>query len=448
MVGLVLVVILSLTFVNLLAVRSTLENALVGQLEKNAISIARDAASRSTDLILTNNLFTLHRLTQDTLVNNEDLRYVFFLDSRGNILTHTFTEGFPAELLEANYLEAGRQFNLKTFQTEEGVLRDVAVPVFDEKGEIVRIGMLDHSLQRALQASTRQMVVSSAITFIIAGIFVYLLTTLTAIKPINAILKMVQAVSRGDLSGQVSIQHTGDELSELADAFNDMTKSLDEAQRSRSSLMKKMISAQEDVRRRVARELHDETGQTLATLLISLRLIEEADDMDELKLKTAEFRKLLLHSLENVRLLAWRMSPIPLADLGLQAALEELLQKYTLKEGWEIRKEFKRIDRLKASPEQETAIYRVIQEALTNAARHAEASEIHMSLDCSSDEEIIAVFKDDGKGFDPDTLKKTELSKSSLGLASMEERVNAAGGTLTIETRSGAGTTIVCKIPF
>ncbi len=447
MVGLVLVVILSLTLVNLFAVRSTLESALADQLEESAISITRDVASRSTDFILTNNLYALHRLTQDTLINNEDLRYVFFLDSQGNIMTHTFTEGVPAELLEANYLAADQQFNLKTFQTEEGVLRDVAAPVFDEQGEIVRIGVLDHSLQRALLASTRQMVVSSTITFIVAGFFVYLLTTITTIKPINALLNKVQAVSQGDLSAQVSV-NTGDELSELADAFNAMTKSLDEAQRSRNSLMKRMISSQEDVRRRVARELHDETGQTLATLLISLRLIEEAEHTEELQVKTAEFRKLLLHSLDNVRLLAWEMSPIPLADLGLRAALEELLQKYSQKEGWKVEKEFKRVDRLNISSEQETTVYRVMQEALTNAAKHAEASEISVSLDCSNDLEIIAIFKDNGKGFDPLTLNKVELRKSSIGLASMEERISAVGGTLSIDTYPGEGTTIVCRIPL
>lgn len=447
MIGLVLMVILPLTLVNLYAVRSTLDSALTGQLEKNAISVARDTASRSKDFILTSNLFALHRLAQDTLKNNEDFRYVFFLDSRGDILTHTFEDGFPSDLVNANYLKPDSYYNLQIFQTEEGVLRDVAVPVFDEQGEQVRIGVLDHSLQRALQSSTRQMISSSMITFMVAGMVVYLLTTYTTIRPINSLLNTVKSVSQGDLSGKVSIK-TGDELSELASAFNEMTISLDNAQRSRNRLMGQIISAQEDVRRKVARELHDETGQMLATLLISLRLIEEAGDAEEFKLRTAEFQKLLLCSLENVRLLAWKMSPIPLADLGLQAALEELLHKYSRKEGWKVRKQLMITDRLQITPEQETALYRVIQEALTNAARHAGASEICLTIEYSGGAEVVVVFKDNGVGFDPNTLKKADLRRNSLGLASMRERISAAGGALTINSHPGAGTEIVCKMPI
>jgi signal transduction histidine kinase len=443
-ISIVLVVTLLLTVLTMVYIRITLKTALAEQLEQKAVSITRDAASRSVDMILTSNFYTLNRLARDTLENNPDVSYVFFIHGE-SIIADTFMERFPDGLLEANTLHPGTRFNLVKLETEEGIIRDVVAPVLEADGVVVRVGVLDHNIRATMSEATRQLLVISAITLLFGSFTTYMLTTLIAIKPINILAKSVQAVSQGDLSGQVQV-NSHDELSELADAFNTMVQRLSRAHKVRNILLKKIIHTQEEERRRIARELHDETGQSLMTLMIALSQVEEAETMTELKNNSKEFRKLLLYTLENVRLLAWKLSPIPLADLGLKAAVELFIKKYAKNDNWQIEFRSAGFDEVRFSPDFETAIYRVVQEALTNAAKHAGANKVQVEMSCENGE-VVIIVRDNGKGFDVEAAKEEGIYKTSLGLASMEERITLTGGKFEIVSGPEIGTTIYIRIP-
>lgn len=432
----------------MLYLHTTMRDKLVEQLDHKSISISRNVAARSVDPILTNNMFELHHLAYHTLENNEDVIYVFFLDHEENIMAHTFQEYFPPDLLNIEHEITQEDYNLKKFQTEEGILRDVAVPVFSESEPetVVRVGVIDHSVQSALSTATQQLTFIAAVSFILVSSAVYLLTTYTTIKPLNSLLDSVQSVSQGDLSKQVTV-NSKDELNTLAKAFNSMTQRLSQAQSARDRLMSKLIYSQEEERQRISRELHDETGQSLTTLMLTLRFVEEAKDLDEVKEKTEEHRQLLLQTLDQVRLLAWKLTPSPLMDLGLKAALESFINKYRHNTDWNINLQIKGLENQRLPSEIELSIYRAVQEALTNIAKHAQADNIDIFLDCTENR-IMLIIEDDGVGFDTEKLKSQDEQKHSLGLNSMKERITLMGGNFNIESVPCEGTALHIYIPL
>ncbi|NMB41745.1 MAG: HAMP domain-containing protein [Firmicutes bacterium] len=449
-VGIVLGLTIVLMLCTVFYVHTILRDALAEQLDQKSISIARDVAARSVEPLLTGNIFNLHQLVYHTLENNKDVAYVFFTDDDGNVLIHTFKEYFPPDLLDVKHEISKKGYSLKKFQTEEGVLWEVAVPVFpsQEPGKVARVGVVDYSLQDALATATRRLLLIFAATFVIVSTIVFFITTFTTIRPLNSLLKSVQAVAGGDLSQKVKVS-SKDELSALAEAFNIMTGRLAQAQLARDRLLKRLISSQEEERRRISRELHDETGQMLNTLMISLSLLQESSNLDELEQKTVEFRRLLLQSLEQVRLLVWRLTPAPLVDLGLKAALETFVSKYRESAGWEIDLQIEGLEKRRLSPEIEICIYRVTQEALTNIARHADAENVNILLDCRK-EILLLTIEDDGVGFEPEEFKEENVqgTGASFGLISMRERISLVGGEFKIISSPGYGTTLDINIPL
>ena len=144
-------------------VRYTLEDALRNQLKLRGISVTRDLAARATDLVLTNNTFALHNLVRDTTQNNEDLVYAFMLDERGQIIVHSFESGLPKGLRQANGVAGDAHHHLELLNTEEGLVWDFAVPIFDGKAGTVRVGISERHLQAAVASTTRQLLTATAL---------------------------------------------------------------------------------------------------------------------------------------------------------------------------------------------------------------------------------------------------------------------------------------------
>ncbi|MCS6910570.1 MAG: hypothetical protein NZM11_08395 [Anaerolineales bacterium] len=122
-------------------VRYTLTRAMDAQLQEQSVSVARNVAARAADLILINDLYALHQLLRETQANNLSLRYAFVLDPNGQILAHTFGNGFPAELREANTAQADEHHRTVILNTDEGPVWDTAVPIFDGHAGIARVGL-------------------------------------------------------------------------------------------------------------------------------------------------------------------------------------------------------------------------------------------------------------------------------------------------------------------
>ncbi len=215
----------------------------------------------------------------------------------------------------------------------------------------------------------------------------------------------------------------------------------------RTRLLEQVISAQEEERGRIARELHDETGQSLTALLIGLRTVEDAQTIEEARAQAHELRQIAAMTLDEVGRLAWGLRPRVLDDLGLAAALERYGAEFAAYRGIKVNVHTKGLDTSRLPFPVETALYRIAQEALTNTAKHAKAETAGILVEHHTTF-VQMMVEDDGCGFDLDaTLKATGASKH-LGLHGMHERAALLKGTIRIESRPGKGTLIDVRIPL
>jgi signal transduction histidine kinase len=213
------------------------------------------------------------------------------------------------------------------------------------------------------------------------------------------------------------------------------------SQRVASDALRRVVQAQELERGRLARELHDETGQALTSILLGLKPLEEALSDHPARAALAELREHVVSALQDVRRLAVELRPAVLDDFGLVAALERLTEAFTEQTG--IRVDFhSALGEKRVPPEVETALYRVVQESLTNIVKHANARSVSISL-ARRDSAVAAVIEDDGGGFDPRVVRQ-----GGVGLLGMRERLALLDGRLEIESRPGAGTTLVAEVPL
>jgi signal transduction histidine kinase len=214
---------------------------------------------------------------------------------------------------------------------------------------------------------------------------------------------------------------------------------VDLAQRVSRDAVRRVVEAQELERARLARELHDETGQALASILLGLRSLEQSLESESYLARVAAVRELVVSTLHDVRRLAVELRPAALDDFGLAAAIERLVETHREGDATAVELEVQMgEERLPADVE--TTLYRIAQEALTNVTKHAGAKQISVLL-TRSERAAVLVVEDDGTGFD------SRNETDGLGLTGMRERVALVGGHLRVET-SGAGTTIAVEIPL
>jgi signal transduction histidine kinase len=213
------------------------------------------------------------------------------------------------------------------------------------------------------------------------------------------------------------------------------------SQRVTSDALRRVVTAQELERRRLARELHDETGQALTSILLGLKPLEEALANQPARAALAELRDHVVAALQNVRRLAVELRPAVLDDFGLVPALERLTESLADQTG--VRVDFhSALGTTRLESEVETALYRVVQESLTNIVKHAQAQNVSVSV-ARRESGVAAVIEDDGAGFDPRATQE-----DGVGLLGMRERLALLNGRLEIESRPGAGTTVVAEVPL
>ena len=266
-----------------------------------------------------------------------------------------------------------------------------------------------------------------------------------AFQPLMDLGKIMNRVQAGERSLRASLTGVDPQADQLASTFNMMLEAIDEANRQRATLI---INAQEEERKRVARELHDETSQIMTSLLVSLAILEESITSQQARDRIAETRQLAHQTLRAIRNLSLDLRPSALDDLGLLPALRWYIKEYQQKCAIEVDFQasgFK--ERLPA--ELETVLYRIVQEALTNVARHAQARKVTVRLE-ESEHEIHAIISDNGRGFDAEKIKKMPGAgqEHGWGLVGMHERASLLDGTLTITSQPEQGTTIDVSIPL
>ncbi|HVJ47613.1 HAMP domain-containing sensor histidine kinase [Desulfitobacterium sp.] len=454
--GLVVGVVVLLTSMTVWQMGNILTTNLRDQLDKRAVSIGSDVAARAANDLLINNDYVVYEMIKETVKNNQDVLYIFILDPQGNMLAHTFGDSFPSEIVKANTVSPTEKSHLTAFQTEVGVVRDVAVPILNGKLGTARVGMDEVGLRKAVMAMVWRFI-ATALFVSAVGIIAAVILTRVLTHPIRDLVSLTQKVAKGDLNVQ-GVVHSEDEIGVLTQAFNQMTSSLSESDREREELLQqlkekeemrlqlleKLITAQEEERKRISRELHDETSQALTSLIVNLKVLESEASFRDVGDRLQEMRQVVSETLDEVHHLARELRPSVLDDLGLVPALERYVREYG--ETYGIEADFHNMgfrDQRVSAPA-EVALYRIIQEALTNVAKYAEAQTVSVLLDWREDW-VSAIVEDDGTGFD---LEKVTTSPShGLGLFGMQERAALLGGSLRIESQLGYGTTVFIKVP-
>jgi signal transduction histidine kinase len=262
--------------------------------------------------------------------------------------------------------------------------------------------------------------------------------------------KELQALAR-------ELRTQNDELSALNDTLEqrveERTQALRRANDSLKQMSVRLAAVQENERRAIARELHDESGQVLTAMIIRLRVLRELLARGESPVETIdELRQMTDQLADGLHRLAVDLRPASLDRAGLVPALQQYIQTY--RKTHRLRVEFMAsgfdgdgtgahdLESTRLAPEVESTLYRIVQEALTNIARHAQATQVSVVLFRRPDA-VAAIVEDNGIGFDVEAAERA----GRLGLTGMRERAELRGGTLTIESRPGVRTTVFVEIP-
>lgn len=207
----------------------------------------------------------------------------------------------------------------------------------------------------------------------------------------------------------------------------------------------RVLQAQEAERRRLAIELHDELGQSLTAIKINLQAHARFKDQSPVE-TNAENIRIVDDALQQVRRLALALRPSMLDDLGLAAALQWIAKQTSARSGFGVKFHAERME-LRLAPEIETACYRIVQEALTNVSRYAQAKQV--TIDMYQDGECLVLnIKDDGQGFDVTAMRERAKAGDSIGVLGMQERAKLVGGHLRIDSQPGQGCKVTLRCPL
>jgi signal transduction histidine kinase len=268
------------------------------------------------------------------------------------------------------------------------------------------------------------------------------------IRDITARKQAEAALHRAHDELERRVEERTTELAKTNEALQAEITERKQADEARMELLRKIVNTQEDERRRLALELHDQMGQDITAMILGLKSLENSYGEGKLDLHHLGQLQELTDQLERkVHNLAWELRPSALDDLGLSTALFNYMEEWSGR--YRIEMDFQSIglEDERLPPHVATTIYRIVQEALTNIAKHAEADSVSLVL-VKRHENVSAIIEDNGKGFDMQAVMAAPIKERRLGLLGMRERVELVRGTLSIESAPGGGTTLFVRIPL
>lgn len=246
---------------------------------------------------------------------------------------------------------------------------------------------------------------------------------------------------------EIKVQERTNDLSESNKSLRSEVIERKDSERLRVTLLRKIIKAQEDERKRIAREIHDHIGQQMTGLQLKLQYLEEQYKKDsKFTNQIAELKSITKQIDSDVDFLAWELRPSVLDDVGLTAAMKKFVEEWSTQ--FKIPAEFEQIglDGQQLLPEIEINLYRIGQEALNNTCKYAKASNASVLLE-RRDGTVSLIIEDDGIGFEPSKKAVLTGNDRGMGLLGMKERAELVGGTIEIESSVGNGTTIYVRVP-
>lgn len=428
---------------------------------ENLISSGQEVASAlaitvGNDILLDDRVSLQEHLSR-TQETNDLVRYIIIAYPNGSVLTSTFGQALPEGLSTTRLPSDEQAIDVRLFDSSEGGIREVMVPIDEGVIGYVRLGMSERQLTTQLLHRSIQAVLAVFCICVIASV----LATRYAqafLRPIRKLSFAVKQVDKGKYGIQVPVT-SQDEIGRLAVTFNKMSTGLRDTveennrlvmalrqkEQDRAWLINQMFSAREDERRHISRELHDESSQSMASILTYLRVLHDRLDTEEQREMLLEIRELTANTLSGIRQIAVDLHPPLLEDLGLAVAIEKYLEPIKksnpeIEFKLEISGDLSRLDRPVA-----LMCYRTLQECVSNILKHAEAQHVDMRL-MADNRNVCLIVKDDGVGFTEQEAKQARLNRH-LGLVSMQERTELLHGQFMLESKPGQGTEIVVSLP-
>ncbi len=313
-------------------------------------------------------------------------------------------------------------------------------------------------MEELLAADLRTYLLWSSAAILATIVAVNALMSRMVVTRLERLVEAIKQFSRGDLSNPVPTQ-SADEIDELGESFNQMAQrvlthtrelerlnqELRQKESLRGQLLVKLITAQEEERKRIARDLHDQLGQALSALTMGMEAVEHSlpPSSDGLKERLVHAKTLATHALEQTHELILDLRPVTLDDLGLVAAMRSYAEQHLGPRGVEVQVSQEGATR-RLQPELEIALFRIVQEAINNIAHHANAQHVQLAFEFS-DARVQVSVQDDGCGFDRSVV--WDETGRGFGLLGMQERAALAEGTVQIESRPGCGTRVVVTLP-
>jgi signal transduction histidine kinase len=297
-------------------------------------------------------------------------------------------------------------------------------------------------------AERRSMLPGNAVVILGVALALSLVVNLglvyVALRPLSDLEAAARRVSAGDTGARVATSILADrDMARVGTTLNALLDRVTEDRARVRRLAAQVLSVQDEERARVARELHDSTAQILAAIMLQLGVAARESSSPALDERIATLRELAAEALEEVRSLSHTMHPRVLDDLGLAAALEWIARQTSDQESFDV--EVVAEDGYPPIPAPlASVLYRVAQEALRNAARHASASRVEIFLRREPGRATLEVA-DDGRGFD---VRRAEERRPGMGMFSMRERVGLVNGNLRVESAPGRGTRVVASVPL
>jgi signal transduction histidine kinase len=316
-------------------------------------------------------------------------------------------------------------------------------------------------LEKPLTAHLRENLLWGGGTILVTTLIANLVVSRMAVRRLEGLAEALFQFGEGNLDLRLP-DGDPDEIGQLISSFNEMGQRIqtkteqnialaDELRRQseqRGELLKRLIHVQEDERKRVARELHDELGQSLSALALQTQVAkglippEDKAARDQLE----ETRKLISATTDQMYALILALRPSVLDDLGLVAAVRAHAERLFEKSEIEYSIKSNRLEQ-RLPPEVETTLYRIYQEALNNALRHSGANHVRITFSKRGQMFKGAVF-DNGHGFNPESIQMDGTSSDGLGLLGMQERAAQCGGRIEVSSKPGEGTEIKIHIPL
>ena len=270
-----------------------------------------------------------------------------------------------------------------------------------------------------------------------------------SLQPLRELRQIVNRIQAGQAEvEQLTLDDTDPDIHQLSTALNSLISQLKKGNQQFRVLSERAISVQEDERKRIARSLHDDTGQSLSTLIINLERLEHQIPMDDSELvgRLSAIRQMAADSLECLRSIIYDLRPAILDDLGLLPAIRWYARANLEEAGIRVELDFP--DELPSLPQPlTTTLFRVTQEGVNNIVRHSQAKKVRISLGAQENEVYLRI-QDDGQGFNPTQIGNESIDTHHWGLIGIQERIELVGGSMSIISEPEQGTTLMVIAPL